>query len=67
MTKADHSENLVYYLGTFTANKVNSTGVDASTFRRVKGACSVIPFKSACTLVRGAPLSVVIGYIDFYL
>ena len=47
VTKAYHSENLLYYLGTFTANKVNFTwfftlilGLDASPFRRVKGACS---------------------------
>ena len=42
-----HSENLVYYLGRFAANKVNFTwfvtlilGVDASTFRLDKGACA---------------------------
>ena len=52
--KAYHSENLVYYLGTFTANKVNFTwfltlilGLDTSPFLWVKGACSVIPFRSA--------------------
>ena len=68
MTKAYHSDNLVYYLEIFAANKVNFTwfvtlilGLDASTFRWVKGACSVIPFKGACALKRGAPLSGVIG------
>ena len=68
--KAYHSENLVYYLERFAANKVNFTwfvtlilGLDASTFQWVKGACSVIPFKGACALKRGAPLSGVIGYI----
>ena len=57
VTKTYHSENLLYYFGTFTANKVNFTwffnlilGLDASTFRRVKGACSVIPFKGTCAL-----------------
>ena len=61
VTKAYHSENLLYYLGQSTANKVNFTwlftlilGLDASTFRRVKGACSVI-------LKRGASLTGVIG------
>ena len=56
------SENLVYYLGRFAANKVNFTwfvtlilGMDASNFRWVKGACSVIPFKGACVLKQGAP------------
>ena len=50
MIKAYHSDNLVYHLGIFAANKVNFTwfvtvilGLDASTFRWVKGACSVIP------------------------
>ena len=46
----------------FAANKVNFTwfvtlilGLDASTFRWVKGACSVIPFKGAsgCAFKRG--------------
>ena len=53
----------------FAANKVNFTwfvtlilGLDASTFRWVKGACSVILFKGACALTRGAPLSGVIAY-----
>ena len=62
VTKAYHSENLVYYLGTFIAKKVNFTwfltlilGLDALTFRQVKGACSVIPFKGACTVKQGAP------------
>ena len=47
-TKAYHSENLVYEIGTFTANKVHFTWfltlvlrVYASTFQRVKGACSI--------------------------
>ena len=38
-------------------------GLDASTFRCVKGACSVIPFKGACTLKWGAHLNGVVGYI----
>ena len=69
VNKAYHCKNLLYHLGTFTANKVDFTwfftpilGLNASTFRRVKGACSVIPFKGACALKRGAPLSGVIGY-----
>ena len=60
VTKAYHSENLVYYLGIFAANKVNFTwfmtlilGLDAWTFRLVKGAYSVIPFKGAFALKRG--------------
>ena len=70
-TKAYHSENLVYDLGlgTFAADRVNFIwfltlilGLDASTFRRVKGACSVIPFTGACVLKQGASLSGVIGY-----
>ena len=68
VTKAYHSKNLVYHLGTFAANKVNFTwfvtlilGLDASTFRLVNGACSVIPFECACTLKRGAPLTGVFG------
>ena len=69
MTKAYHSENLLYHLGTYTANKVNSTwfytlilGLDVSTFQLVKGACSVIPFQGESALKRGAPSSGVIGY-----
>ena len=69
-TKAYHSENLVYHLGKFTADKVDFTwflnlilGLDASTFRQVKSACSVIPFKGACALKRGAPLTGVIGHV----
>ena len=69
MTKAYHSENLVYYLGRFAANKVDFTWfvtlileLDASTFRWVKGACSVIPFKGACAIKLGAPLSAGIWY-----
>ena len=65
VTKAYQSENL----GRFAANKVNFTwfvtlilGLDASTFQWVKGACSVIPFKGACALEWGAPLTGVIGY-----
>ena len=68
VTKAYHSKNLVYYLKTFTARKVNFTWfftfileLDASTFRRVKGRYGVIPFKDTCALKRGAPLSRVIG------
>ena len=60
VNKAYRSENLLYYLGTFTANKVNFTwfftlilGLDTSTFRRVKGACSVILFEGAFTLKWG--------------
>ena len=53
-TIAYHSENVVHYSRKFTANKLNFTwfltlilGLDASTFRRIKGACSVSPFKGA--------------------
>ena len=74
MTKAYQSENLVYCLGIFAANKVNSTwfvtlipGLDASTFRLVKGACGMIPFKGACALKQGAPLNGVIGYVQCLL
>ena len=70
VNKAYHSENLVYYSGIFAANKVYFTWfvtliltLDASTFRCVKGACSVIPFKGACTLKWGAHLNGVVGYI----
>ena len=69
MTKAYHSENLLYHLGTFTANKVNFIwaltlvlGLDATTFRLVRDACNVIPLKIACALKWGAPLSGGIGY-----
>ena len=55
--KTDHSKNLVHYWRIFTINKVNYAwfltfflSLDASTFRRVKGACSVILFKGACAL-----------------
>ena len=68
---AHHSENVVYDLGTYTANIVNFTwflklilGLDASTFRRVKGACSVISFKGTCTLKWDAPLSRGIRYVQ---
>ena len=58
VTKAYHSENLVYHLGRFAEKKVNFTlGLDASAFRRVKGACSVIMFKGTCALEFGAPVS----------
>ena len=50
VTKAYHSENLVYYLGRFAANKVDFTwfvtlilGLDASAFRWVKGSCGDAP------------------------
>ena len=64
MTKAYHSDNLVYCcVGIFDANKVIFTwfvtlilGLDASTFWWVKGACSVIR-----ALKQGVPLTVVIG------
>ena len=69
MTKAYHSDNLVYYLGIFAANKANFTwfvtltlGLDALTFRMARGAYSVIPFKCACALKLGAPLSGGLGY-----
>ena len=64
VTKAYHSENLLYHLGTFTVNTcffILILGLDASTFGRVKGACSVILFKGACALKQGAPLTGVIG------
>ena len=68
VTKAYHSENLVYYQGKYTVNKVNLTcflthilGLDASSFRLLKGACSGIPFKGACVLERGALLTGVVG------
>ena len=68
VTKAYHSENLVYHLERFAANKVNFTwfvtlilGLDTSTFRWVKGECSVIPFMGACALKRVAPSAGVIG------
>ena len=51
VNKAYHSENSMYDLGTLTVNKVDFIlfltlilGLDTSTFRRVKGACSVIPW-----------------------
>ena len=57
LTKAYHSENLLYHLGTFTVNKVDFTcfftlilSLDASTFGRVKGAYNVILFKGAAPL-----------------
>ena len=55
-------------LGRFAAKKVNFTwfvtlilGLDALTFRWVKGACRVILLKGACTLKRDASLTGVIG------
>ena len=64
VTKAYHSENWVYYLGKFSANKVNFTwfltlilGLDASTFRQVKGACSGIPFRAHAPLNGVHPLT----------
>ena len=59
----------MYDLGTLPVNKVNFAcslivilGLDTSTFRQVKSAHSVIPFKDISTLQRGAPLSAGIGY-----
>ena len=53
-TKAYQSENLLCDFGTFTAKKVNFIKfltlipeLDASTFRQVKDACSIILFKGA--------------------
>ena len=42
--------------------EVTVLGLAASTFPRIKGACSVIPFKGAGALKWGAPLYVGIEY-----
>ena len=67
-TKAYHSENVTFDLGTFTANKVNSIwfltlilGLDVLTFQSVSGACSLIQLEGAWSLKWSAPLSGGIG------
>ena len=68
-TTASQSKKLVHYLGMFTATKANFAQfinvivfMDASTFRRVKGSCSVLLFKGTCTIKWGMPISARIVY-----
>ena len=69
-TKAYHRKNLVYDSIIFTANKINFVsflclilGLDVWTFP-MGGTGSVIPFKGACVLKWGAPLTGVIKYAN---
>ena len=67
-TKADHSENLVHDLGTFTATKVNLIWfltlilkLKVSFFYMVKGTRSVIPLRYQAPLIGMRPYPGTLG------